>query len=280
MGIQAGSLWQHEGLDFFGLSLSGIHTSLSIPLHQICFDVAQGLPFAVKMRKFFITHGHLDHAAGIPYIISQKAMHNEPAPQFYMPASLADPITEIIRLWEKIEEHQYKFEFHKVDKKTCVPLNLQHEVRCFPTVHRIESFGYSLVNKNKKLKPEFQNLSGPEIQQAKASGLVVDEIQEKILMSFTGDTQIEFLDLSPEIKKSRILFLEATYLDERKSISDAKKWGHTHLDEIIPRLDEIESEKIALIHVSSRYSTPEILEILKRKIPLIHQERVILFPGR
>ncbi len=280
MSIQAGSPWEYDGFQVFGLSLSGIRTSLSVPAHQLCFDVAQGLPFALKMKKFFITHGHLDHAAGVPYILSQKAMHNEPPPDFYMPASLIEPMTQIIRCWEKIENHQYQFNFHPVEVGSRFQLNSQLEISCFPTVHRIDSFGYSLIHKNKKLKSEFQNHTGQQIYKLKSEGVSVEETHEKILMSFTGDTQIEFLDLTPEVCQSKILFVEATYLDERKAVSEAKKWGHTHLNEIIERLGEIESERIVLIHISSRYSTQEATEILKRKIPPADQERVVLFPGR
>ncbi len=275
-----GQIWSYEDLKFVGLSLSGIRTSIALPNFGICFDVAQGLPFNLNLKKYFISHGHLDHAAGIPYIISQKAMHNEPTPDFYMPESLVQPMTDIMHIWEGIEKHQYRFQFHAINASSEIEINPNLTVRPFSTVHRVDSFGYSLVQKNKKLKSEYRSLHQAEIQKMKAQGTPVDEWTEKILVSFTGDTEIGFLDRSPQVKKSKILILETTYLDDRKSIEHAKKWGHTHLDELIPRLDEIESEQIVLIHVSSRYSTREALEILAKKIPKKYQERMTLYPGR
>lgn len=280
MSVQAGSPWEYDGLKFFGLSLSGIRTSLTFPEQHLCFDVANGLPFIMQMKRFFLTHGHLDHAGGIPYLISQKAMHHEAAPEVYMPPSLVEPLTEIMNIWSQVEGHEYSYNFHPVHSGSRFEIGPQHEVRTFTTVHRVESFGYSLVHKNRKLKAEFQQLKGDEIRDLKARGMEVTELIETPLFSFTGDTQIEFLDLSPQVKKSRILFMESTYLDERKSVEHAKKWGHTHLDEIVPRLNEIESEKIVLIHVSSRYPTGQALDILKARIPKEHQDRVVLYPGR
>lgn len=278
--LTAGVSWKHGDLDFHGLSLSGIRTSLAMPQLGICFDVAQGFPFTLHLKKFFITHGHLDHAAGIPYIISQKAMNNEGAPDFYLPPSLVEPMTEIMQIWEKIEKHSYRYHFHPIGTGSKINLNPQFEIRPFPTRHRIESFGYSLIGKNKKLKPAFVGKSSREIQEIKASGVEVDQLLEQILVSFTGDTEIEFLDENPHLKKSKILFLETTYIDDRKSVEHAKKWGHTHLDELIPRLKDLESEKIVLIHLSSRYSTQEALQILSQRIPKEHQDRVLLYPGR
>lgn len=267
-------------LSLQGLSLSGIRTSVTVPELSICFDVAQGLPFNLHLKKYFLTHGHLDHAAGVPYIISQKNMHNESTAEFYMPESVIEPLTEIMRLWGKIEDHQYRYEFIPINAKSEIDLNPKYSVRPFPTLHRVPSFGYTVMGKNKKLKKEFAHLKGQDIQKAKAQGQAVDEILETPLLSFTGDTQIEFLQMSDQARKSKYLLMECTYLDSKKSVEHARNWGHTHLDEIIPRLKEIESEKIFLIHISSRYSTREALEILKARLPNSEQDRVILFPGR
>lgn len=279
-GVSAGAAYEAAGLKFFGLSLSGIHTAISMPEYGLSFDVAQGYPHTLRMKKFFISHGHLDHAAGIPYIISQKAMHNEPPPVFYMPPSLVEPLTDIMKLWAKIEDHTYTLRFEPVTEHTRVELSPQACVRTFKTVHRIESYGYTLFSTAKKLKPEYQHLKGPELADMQKNGEPITQAIETPLVSFTGDTQIEFLDSAPWVKKSKVLICEATYLDRVKSVEHARTWGHTHIDELIPRLDEIEAEKIVLIHASSRYSDARAAQLIREQIPERHRERVELFPGR
>lgn len=251
-----------------------------MPELSLSFDVAQGYPFLLNLKQFFISHGHLDHAAGIPYIISQKAMNSQEPGKFYMPGSLVSPLDQIMKIWETIEKHEYRYEFIAVQADDEIPLNGQCFIKVFPTTHRIESFGYTLFETHKKLKKEYLGYSQDEIVELRKKNIEVNEVIHTPAVSFTGDTQIEFLDSRDWVKKSKILFLEATYLDDRKTIDQARQWGHTHLDEIIPRLKDIESEQIVFIHASSRYSSTEALKILNQKIPKEFHSRVTLFPGR
>lgn len=272
--------WSYAGLQFQGISLAGIFTSMTMPELSLAFDVAQGYPFALNLKHYFITHGHLDHAAGIPYIISQKAMASHAPPHFYMPASLVEPMKQIMKAWSEIEKHEYQFHFHEILGSEKIELNRNHFVRPFQTVHRIDSFGYTVFQQRLKLKNQYLTISQAELDVVRGLGHEITENIETPLVSFTGDTQIEFLDRADWIKKSKVLFIEATYLDSTKSIASAREWGHTHLDEIILRLKDLACEKIVIIHVSSRYSNAEAQAILAEKIPQADRERVILFPGR
>lgn len=280
MSLHAGKSWEFEKLKFHGLSLSGIRTAISMPEFSLSFDVAQGFPYLLNLKHFFLSHGHLDHAAGVPYIISQKAMTSQKPGNFYMPESLVEPLDRIMKIWQEIEKHEYSYNFVAIRPDDEIPLNANHYVKAFPTKHRVDSLGYTLFEKNRKLKREYSHLSQEQIIELRRQNIDVQEWIHTPLVSFTGDTEIDFLDSRPWIKKSKVLILETTYLDNRKSIEQAKHWGHTHLDEVIPRLSDIESEQIALIHISSRYSDREIQKIVQEKIPAKDQSRITVFPGR
>lgn len=280
MSLENGIDYNYDGIHLRGLTLSGIRTAISMPELSFTFDVAQGFPYLLNLKQFFLSHGHLDHSAGVPYIISQKAMSRHEAPHFYMPPSLVEPLDEIMKIWQKIEKHVYQYHFHPVHADMEIPVKGNYFMKAFPTIHRVESFGYTLFQRQKKLAKEYQGLSQDDIVNLRKAGKEVQVVHEIPLVSFTGDTQIEFLDARPWIRRSKILLMEATYLDDKKTIQHARDWGHTHLDEILPRLKDIESERIVFIHASGRYPTDEALRILRRRIPAEFQNRVELFPGR
>jgi ribonuclease Z len=272
--------WEHAGLKFEGYSLAGVKTCLSLPQHSLSFDVANGSRHAVAMNTFLITHGHMDHASGIPYIISQKAMNSHLCPRFIMPHAMKEPMHEIMKQWSTIEGHRYNFSFIGSSPGDEFSLSPNLFVRSFKTIHRIPSLGYSIYRRFRKLRTDLIGLPNEEIAKRKLNGEDPTEERNELLVSFSGDTEIEFLDESPEVRHSKILILEATYLDQRKTIKSAKEWGHSHLEELITRLESITSEKIVLIHSSARYSLEEARKVLQEQIPCHERERVILFEGR
>ncbi len=278
MSLAEGFRWTHGDWIFQGYTLAGITTSIYCKTASVCFDVGQGLPFQLPAKNILITHGHLDHAAGIPYLISQKNMNSQENATFWVPEALHDPLLEILRLWQGVDDFNYKFQIRTARPGELIDLDKSYCARPFATPHRVPSQGYLLFQKRKKLRAEFAGASREEILRAKGAGEELNESVLEPVVAFTGDTQIEFLSSDPEIARAKILFVEATFWDNDKPVEHARRWGHIHLDEVIDALPRLQNEKIVLIHASVRYTSAYLEQILQRRLTKEQRERVVLFP--
>lgn len=275
-GVQPSSI-ELAGYQIQGVSSAGVGTCITLPQLKVCFDTAQGLPYAYGMRHYLVTHGHQDHAGGIPYILSQKALNSEKLSKFYMPPDVVDPLSRIIDIWNGIEGYDCPYDFVGVQYEKSYPLQGDYFFKIFKTHHRVPSNGYTLFKRKKKLKKEFHNLKPQELVEKVKSGIEINEYSESPEISFTGDTKIEFLQTCPWVQSSRILIMEVTYCGEARSVERARQWGHTHWDEVLPLLDSLKSEHIVLIHWSRRHSRKEIEDIVYGSISKEQAKRIHIF---
>jgi ribonuclease Z len=240
--------------------------------------VAQGLPHTFKAKTFLITHAHLDHASGIPYLISQKTLLKMKPATFYMPSAMMPSMKNIMHEWEKIDGHTYSFEFAEAKVGEEIELTPHCFFKPFKTFHRVPSVGYTIFEKRKKLKPEFADKKDREFVKMKNEGVEFTDMVKTPIFAYTGDTKIEFWEENPEVLQSKILFVEVTYLDQKKTVNDAREWGHIHLDEILPLLPEFKGEKLVFTHISSRYQGKFTQQVLQEKIPKEFHSKVDFFP--
>ena len=267
MSLAKGYPWSFSDHHFKGYSLAGQCTSLFYNNAKVVFDVGSGLPFNIHGKLYCISHLHSDHGAGLPYILAQRSLYGLPTPPMLVPEYGIKSLSLILKEWMKIEGFQYDFNFIPVGEGFEFSFQSKYLIRAFPTTHRVPSFGYILYEKHKKLKKEFQNYSGKQLQELRNQGQKIEKEELRPLIAFTGDTQIEFINAHEDVLKSDILFLECTYLDEQKSIADTRKWGHTHFHEILENLEIFKNKHLCFIHLSSRYSSQLATKIMNEKLP-------------
>jgi ribonuclease Z len=77
--------------------------------------------------------------------------------------------------------------------------------------------------------------------------------------------------------QARVLIVECTFLDERKTLEAARSGCHIHLDELIERADRFANEHVVLMHFSQLYHPGEVAQILDRRVPPALRAKIIPF---
>ncbi len=258
--------FEYKDVHIEAIGRGGIETCYIFPRFQIAFDTGRSPDTLVDIPRIFLTHGHLDHAAGLPYYISQRSLKHLPPPEIYCPSEIVEPLTQILKLWQKIEGFEYEIQLKGIAVHGEVSIQKDLRVRALAAHHRVPARGYAIIRKSKKLKAEFLSRSGREIQKMKERGENIFEERDIPLFAFSGDSTIEFLMENEEARQATVLFHECTYIDDKRPVSRAREWGHTHLDEILENEALFQNEKIVLTHFSKRYTRKFIHQVLEKKI--------------
>lgn len=269
--------FHHSGLDITGYSEGGIRTSIILPSLSAMFDMGNTNPGQVNHERLFLTHAHLDHFAGLPYYISQRSLRNLSTPDIYLPEEIRSKTDRLLQLYSELEEFPYKYNLVGASPGDRLMINKNYFVKPHRTYHRVISQGYTLYESRTKLKEEYRDLTGIELKKLKNQGITIEDIREVPVFSFSGDTKIEFVLNHEDVQKSKILFLECTYLCDKRDVERARTWGHIHLDEIVAHADSFQNERLVLIHFSQRYRYREIRDWISKKLPQELKEKTEVF---
>lgn len=250
-----------------GISVGGVENCYALPKYHVGFDIGRCPSFMTDIPNIFLSHGHLDHAAGVPYYFSQRSLRNISAGNIYVPQTMEKPLKQILTAWQEIEGFQYPMQVHGLQAGDDTWISKSTFVRALPAFHRVSALGYILYERKKKLKQEFLHLKQEEIIAKKNTGEQLTVEIDTPLFAYSGDSSIEFILENPQVLLAKVLFLECTYIDDERPVQRARDWGHIHLYEIIEHADLFQNDYIVLVHFSRRYSLAKIENWLKKKLP-------------
>lgn len=268
-----------DDLEIIGYSVAGEETVVAIPQLDVCFDIGKSPDQFIPINHVLLTHGHMDHAAGFAYYLSQRHFCGQSAGTILAPKVLIKPMQEIIDAWVTIDGNTIPANLIGVKPGDEYQLKPNLFARVFPTKHSKGSVGYSIIEKRKKLKQEFVGLNGPQIVELKKQGIEIDYALELPIVTFIGDTQyVDFSQLS-YIAQSKILITECTFY-EQEHIDRAEAGKHIHIEEFKKLLENMQNEHIIIIHTTQRTGMKEIERILKKSLPKDILDKITLLMNK
>ena len=268
-----------DNLDIIGYSVAGEETVVAIPQLDVCFDIGKAPDQVISVNHILLTHGHMDHAAGLAYYLSHRNFCGMSPGTILAPKNLLKPIKEIINAWGQLDGNKVPANLVGVKAGDEYRIKPNLIARVFPTKHSKGSVGFSVIETRKKLKPEYNNLTGPQIVELKKQGKEIDYPVEIPIASYIGDTQyVDFSQLK-YIAESKILIAECTFYEKDHS-GRAEAGKHMHIDEFTTLLKDMQNEHIVITHTTLRTPMHEIRKILKNALPKDKYEKIILLMAK
>ena len=264
-----------DDFEILGYSVAGEETVVAMPQLDVCFDIGKAPDQVISINHILLTHGHMDHAAGIAYYLSHRNFCGQSAGTIYAPQNLIGPIRQIMDAWGKLDGNQVPGNLVGVKAGDEYQIKPNLFARVFPTKHSRGSVGYSVIEKRKKLKPEYTKLSGPQIVELKKQDIEIDYPLEMPIVTYFGDTQyVDFSQLN-YIAESKILIAECTfYIEEHSERAQAGK--HMHINEFAELLEKMNNEHILITHTTQRTAMRDIRNILKQALREQDYKKTIL----
>ncbi len=263
------------GIPIEGVSIAGHESFYKLPGFRTLLEFGRAPEDVVGYATVCVSHGHLDHMAGLAHFASRRRLARLPAARVFVPAEAAAPVTQWVRACEQLEQIEYELEVVPVSPGDRVRLRNDLELTVLPGRHRVPTVGYLFSEVRHKLLDELAGRDGLEIAALRAAGKPVTRREEIPLLAYPGDCGEEIFDACPELFRAKVLLLECSFLlpDDRER---AREYAHIHLDDILARAGRFENEAVVLTHFSQRYGPEEIRQAL-RAIPEPLASRVVPF---
>ena len=258
---------QHKGLTIEGYSRAAVQTYWRVPELKLGFDLgAQPWSF-MGTPTWFLSHCHLDHAAALPVYVARRRMMKMEPPVIYVPEPNIAYLDRLLRIWERLDRGRMRCELRGLKPGDEVELSRETVVTAFATKHTIPSLGFIVWDRRKKLRDEFQPLTGEQIRDLRLSGTEVTREVRLPLVAFLGDTAPEGLDAHPAVYEAQIVILELTFVAPSHRKEKIHKFGHTHLDDLIDRAGRFKNDVVIASHFSTRYDADRIRKLVDRRLP-------------
>jgi ribonuclease Z len=266
------------GIAIEGVSIAGHESFYKVPGFHTLLEFGRAPDDTVGYSTVCLTHGHLDHAAGLAHHASRRTLQGLPPARVFAPEEAVPDLEAWLAISHRLENVDYGVHVTPAVPGRTVALRNDLELKFLPGRHRVPTVGYLFSETRRKLKDEYLDLPGEKIAALRAAGVEVTRREDALLLAYPGDCGPAIFDAAPELFSARVLLIECSFLlpEDRER---ARVYEHLHLDDFLERAGLFQNEVIVLTHFSQRYR-PEEIRVALRALPEALARRVTAFLPR
>ncbi len=232
----------------------------------LALDTGRGAMQLAGANDVFLSHGHLDHALGLPYVLSQRSLHHAEHTRVFCPEETAEDLRLLVTAAERLERTHYRYDIIPMKAGDRVSVGKDLAMQAFTVDHVVPSLGYHLFRGRRRLAPEYAGLPPEELIALRRQGVDPSEQVEEVALTYCGDTSPAVFDLEPRIFDSKVLMLECTFLGEEHR-DKGERFKHLHIGDIAAQADRFRNQALVLHHLSRRHSVAQLRAEVERRMP-------------
>lgn len=258
-----------------GLSIAGEESVVQVPEMDLCFDIGRCPRAALASNFVALTHGHMDHSAGLAYYFSQRNFQGMGMGTLICHQKIEQAIHNIMRAWVDLEAQRTPYRVVGLEPDEEVTIKNDLFLRAIATNHTVPSLGFVAIERRSKLRPELLGTPQETLVEMKKRGEQITQSIEVPHVCYTGDTAWGECFERPDVLGARILITECTFLEEGHR-DRANVGKHLHLDDIVRLLEVSAAEAVVLTHLSRRTHMNVARQTIEQAVPPQMKSRLFL----
>jgi len=258
-----------------GVSVAGEGTAVVVPEYNICFDIGVCHRPMLGAKYVAITHGHMDHVAGLPYYFSQRRFQGMGTGTCVCDKRIEPAVRDMMQGWINLEQQETAHEIIGLADDGEIEIKNNLFLRAFHVDHTVPAVGYSVIERRTKLKPELQNVPQSRLMELKSEGVEITRELRLPMVTYIGDALPGADFFRDEVLKARVLVTECTFFEEGHR-ERALVGKHVHLDHLAELFPKLECEALVLTHVTRRTTLRRAREEIARRFSEEDASRIFL----
>lgn len=255
-----------DGLKIRGCSRAGDETWFRVDPPGLALDVGRGAPPLIGVRWIFLSHSHLDHTVGLPWVLTQRQHQGLESPTIFCPSGMKSSVLAYIEAGSRLEGEDVHAEVVGLRPGESRELELGLRLEAFETTHSVPALGCHLFRSYRKLRSEFEGLDPKRVAELKHGGVDVSRECEELWLSYCGDSSAKVFASEPRLFETKYLLVECTFIGpETRALGE--RFGHLHLQDLVELSDRFEDTTLVLYHLSRRHRLAELEEAVARDLP-------------